>query len=143
MSTREEGDEFDESSFDPLCPGIFFTTDEKMALRRVSRSAFLVKGLGLRVPYTMLAPYLNFLWAKNDPLQISDLQNGCYLVRFRSKLDYEWAIIGGSCMLGDTYPTVHQWFKGFDPWRMEVKTAMAWVQLPDLPIEFYNIMAVK
>ncbi|CAN0928868.1 hypothetical protein LINGRAHAP2_LOCUS36719 [Linum grandiflorum] len=143
MSMREEDDEFDESSFDPLCPDVLFTAEEKTALRRVWRSALVVKGLGRRVPYTLLAPRLNFLWAKNGPLQISDLQNGCYLVRFRSKVDYEGAISGGPWMLGDTYLTVHQWFKGFDPWKTEVKTAMAWVQLPDLPIEFYNTMAVK
>ncbi|CAN0928867.1 hypothetical protein LINGRAHAP2_LOCUS36719 [Linum grandiflorum] len=89
MSMREEDDEFDESSFDPLCPDVLFTAEEKTALRRVWRSALVVKGLGRRVPYTLLAPRLNFLWAKNGPLQISDLQNGCYLVRFRSKVDYE------------------------------------------------------
>ncbi|CAN0826592.1 hypothetical protein LINGRAPRIM_LOCUS2308 [Linum grandiflorum] len=46
-------------------------------------------------------------------------------------------------MLGETYLTVHQWHKGFNPWTSEVKTTMAWVQLPDLPIEFYNPIAVK
>ncbi|CAN0875334.1 hypothetical protein LINGRAHAP2_LOCUS10770 [Linum grandiflorum] len=46
---------------------------------------------------------------EEDPLcpQISDLKNGCYLVRFRSQEDYKWAITGGPWMLGDTYLTVH------------------------------------
>ncbi|CAN0912348.1 hypothetical protein LINGRAHAP2_LOCUS27330 [Linum grandiflorum] len=45
-------------------------------------------------------------------------------------------------MLGDTYLTVHRWFKGFDLWTTKVTTTLVWVELPDLPIEFYNPEAV-
>ncbi|CAN0826628.1 hypothetical protein LINGRAHAP2_LOCUS743 [Linum grandiflorum] len=46
-------------------------------------------------------------------------------------------------MLGETYLTVHQWYRGFNPWTSEVSTTIVWVQLSDLPIEFYNTLAVK
>ncbi|CAI0381166.1 unnamed protein product [Linum tenue] len=46
-------------------------------------------------------------------------------------------------MLGDTYLTVHRWFKGFNPWKSPIKSTMVWVQLPELPIEFFHPMAVK
>ncbi|CAN0918879.1 hypothetical protein LINGRAHAP2_LOCUS31137 [Linum grandiflorum] len=46
-------------------------------------------------------------------------------------------------MLGETYLTVHQWTKFFNHRTTDVKTTMAWVQLPDLPIEFFNPVAVK
>ncbi|CAN0917639.1 hypothetical protein LINGRAHAP2_LOCUS30426 [Linum grandiflorum] len=45
-------------------------------------------------------------------------------------------------MLRETYLIVHHWFKGFNPWTTQVTKAMAWVQLLDLPIEFYNPVAV-
>ncbi|CAN0917327.1 hypothetical protein LINGRAHAP2_LOCUS30229 [Linum grandiflorum] len=45
-------------------------------------------------------------------------------------------------MLGDAYLNVHHWFKGFNPWKSEIKKTMVWVTLPDLPIEFYNQVAV-
>ncbi|CAN0838465.1 hypothetical protein LINGRAHAP2_LOCUS2165 [Linum grandiflorum] len=45
-------------------------------------------------------------------------------------------------MLGDTYLTMHRWFKGFDPWTTKVTTIMVWVEMSDLPIEFYNPEAV-
>ncbi|CAN0904379.1 hypothetical protein LINGRAHAP2_LOCUS23067 [Linum grandiflorum] len=66
------------------------------------RSTLVVKGLGRRIPYSVLAPRLNFHWARDGPLKKSDLQNGCYLVRFKSKQDYEWAIVGGPWMLAVT-----------------------------------------
>ncbi|CAN0829580.1 hypothetical protein LINGRAPRIM_LOCUS3002 [Linum grandiflorum] len=46
-------------------------------------------------------------------------------------------------MLGDTYLTVHRWFREFDPWTTKITTTMVWEELPDLPIEFYNPVAVK
>ncbi|CAN0905673.1 hypothetical protein LINGRAHAP2_LOCUS23805 [Linum grandiflorum] len=140
--SREEDDEVNEEDDDPLCPQICFTAAEKNSFRRAWRSALVVNGLGRNVPYIPLERRLNAIWARNGQIQISDLKNGCYLVRFRCQEDYEWAINGGPWLLGDTYLTVHRWFKGFDPWRTTIKTTMVWVELPDLPIEFYNPIAV-
>ncbi|CAI0455976.1 unnamed protein product [Linum tenue] len=70
------------------------------------------------------------------------MKNGCFLVRFRSHKDYELACSEGPWLLGDTYLTVFRWYKGFNPWKVEVKSTPVWVQLPDLPIEFFNAEAV-
>ncbi|CAN0846803.1 hypothetical protein LINGRAHAP2_LOCUS4629, partial [Linum grandiflorum] len=67
--------------------------------RRAWRSALVVKGLGRNVPYILLERRLNAIWARNSQIQISDLKNGCYLVRFRCQEDYEWAINGGPWLL--------------------------------------------
>ncbi|CAN0840031.1 hypothetical protein LINGRAHAP2_LOCUS2722 [Linum grandiflorum] len=104
---REEDDVLDEEEIDSLCPPILFTTTEKTSFRRAWWSALMVKGLGCKVPYLSLASRLNYLWARNGPLLISDLRNDCFLVRFRCREDYDLAISGGPWMLGDTYLTVH------------------------------------
>ncbi|CAN1238584.1 hypothetical protein LINGRAPRIM_LOCUS2138 [Linum grandiflorum] len=139
----KEEDEMSEDEDDPLCPAIRFTAAEKISLRREWRSASVIKGFDQRVPYLPLACRLNFLWAKQGDIQIFDLSNSCYLVRFREKTDYEIAITGGPWMLGDTYLTVHRWHKGFNPWTAEVNKTLVWVQLPDLPVEFYHLSTVK
>ncbi|CAN0831000.1 hypothetical protein LINGRAPRIM_LOCUS3446 [Linum grandiflorum] len=139
---KEDDDELDTEDDDPLCPQICFTAAEKAGFRRPWRSALAVKGLDRKVPYLPLARRLNYLWAKHGHIQISDLKNGCYMIRFRCQEDYEGAIMGGPWLLGDTYLTVHRWFKGFDPWTTSVTTTMVWVTLPYLPIEFYNLVVV-
>ncbi|CAN0918489.1 hypothetical protein LINGRAHAP2_LOCUS30895 [Linum grandiflorum] len=136
--TREEDDELDDEEFDTLCPSIQFTAAEKSSFRREWRSALVVKGFGRKVWYLPLARRLNQLWGHEGALQISDLNNGCYLVRFRERVDYEREISGGPWLLGDTYLTVPRWYKGFNPWKTEVKSTILWVQLPDLPIDFYH-----
>ncbi|CAI0553062.1 unnamed protein product [Linum tenue] len=70
------------------------------------------------------------------------MNNGCFLVRFRNQKDYELAIEKGPWLLSETYLTVNRWFKGFNPWKATVKSTIVWVQLPDLPIEFFNVEAV-
>ncbi|CAN0858702.1 hypothetical protein LINGRAHAP2_LOCUS7412 [Linum grandiflorum] len=82
-ATREEDDTLDDDEEDPLCPSILFTAAENVSFRRVWRSALVVRGLGRRIPYLPLARRLNSLWAKQGPLQISDLRNGFFLVRFK------------------------------------------------------------
>ncbi|CAN0875114.1 hypothetical protein LINGRAHAP2_LOCUS10643 [Linum grandiflorum] len=139
---RAENEEIGDEEDDPLCPPIIFSAAEKARFRREWRSALIVKGLGRKVSYLPPARRLNYLWAKHGEIQITDMQNGCYLVRFREKDDYEAAVAGGPWLLGDTYLTVHRWHKEFKPWNAEVKTAMAWVQLLDLLVEFYHPEAV-
>ncbi|CAN0876053.1 hypothetical protein LINGRAHAP2_LOCUS11083 [Linum grandiflorum] len=140
-ASREEDDEFEEED-DLMCPSILFTAMEKASFRREWRSALVVKGLDCRVAFLPLTRRLNSIWAKQGDIQISDLNNGCFLVRFLEKSDYEIAVTGGSWMLGETYLTVHRWHKGFNPWNANVITTLVWVQLPDLSVELHHPTAV-
>ncbi|CAI0406261.1 unnamed protein product [Linum tenue] len=142
QAEKEDDDQVGEEEQNPLCPTIPFTAAEKIRWRREWRSALVVKGLGRNVPYIPLVRRLNSLWRKHGELQVSDMKNGCYLVRFRHREDYELAVNSGPWLLGNTYLTVSRWYKGFNPWKSVVKSAMVWVQLPELPIEFINKEAV-
>ncbi|CAL1389095.1 unnamed protein product [Linum trigynum] len=139
---KEEDDFIPEEEKDPTCPTVLFSAAQKIRWRREWRSALVVRGLGRKVPYLPLARRLNFLWARHGKISISDMKNSCFLVKFKSKLDYELATYGGPWMMGDTYLAVHRWFKGFNPWTSEITSTMVWVQLPDLPVEFINKEAV-
>ncbi|CAI0540349.1 unnamed protein product, partial [Linum tenue] len=139
---KEEDDVIDEESYDPRCPPVLFTAAQKIKWRREWRSTLIVKGLGRDVPYIPLAKRLNYLLARHGDIQISDLQNGCFLVKFRDQRDYQLAAEGGPWLMGDTYLTVHWWYKEFNLWKATVKSAIVWVQLPYLPIEFFNAEAV-
>ncbi|CAL1383061.1 unnamed protein product [Linum trigynum] len=132
---REEDDYASEGEYDPTCPTVLFSAAEKRSFRRDWRSALVVRGLGRNVPFNLLSPRLHQLWAKHGGLQISDMQNGCYLIRFRKKEDYEAAISGGPWTLGDTYLPVHRWYRGFDPWTAVTKSTMIWATDPCMPMQ--------
>ncbi|CAL1353413.1 unnamed protein product [Linum trigynum] len=106
QAEKEDDDECDGMEHNPNCPTIPFTAAENIRWRREWRSALVVKGLGRRVPFLPLSQRMNSLWGKHGELKISDMKNGCFLVRFRHQDDYEAAINEGPWLLGDTYLTV-------------------------------------
>ncbi|CAL1356231.1 unnamed protein product [Linum trigynum] len=123
MVREQENDDYiPKEKQNPACPTVLFTAAQKIRWRRKWRSVLVVRGLGNKVSYVPLARKLNYLWARHGNIQITDMKNGCFLVRFESKVDYELATYGGPWLLGDTYMAVHCWFKGFNQWTSEVKS---------------------
>ncbi|CAL1410689.1 unnamed protein product [Linum trigynum] len=145
VTDREKEEEeyvVDEEDEDPRCSSPLFIVEQKIKWRREWRSALVVQGLGRRVPFLPLARRLNSLWAKHGDIQISDMLNICFFIRSRSKQDYDYALEGGPWTLGDSYLAVHRWYKGFNPWTVKVRNMLVWVQLLEIPVEFFNREAV-
>ncbi|CAN1787955.1 Putative ribonuclease H protein At1g65750 [Linum perenne] len=85
---------------------------------------------------------LEFLWARSGPIQVSDLDNRLFLVRFAQEKDYRVAAFGGPWKIYDFYIAVAQWSPSFneeDPF----KSILTWVRLPKLPIQYFNQVAVE
>ncbi|CAN1836501.1 hypothetical protein LINPERHAP1_LOCUS34792 [Linum perenne] len=57
---------------------------------------------------------LDYLWAKSGPIQVSDLSNNFFLVRFASQEDYSTAAFKGPWKIYDYYITVSQWSPSFN-----------------------------
>ncbi|CAL1387431.1 unnamed protein product [Linum trigynum] len=94
---------------DPRCPTICFTKGEWRSYRREWRSAIVVKALGRSFPYLVIARRFNLLWARNGPIQVTNIRaNGFLFMRFTHKIDYEYALTGGPWMLGDHYLTTQK-----------------------------------
>ncbi|CAN1299172.1 Uncharacterized protein At4g02000 [Linum perenne] len=85
---------------------------------------------------------LEYLWAKSGPIQVSDLSNNFYLVRFSCKEDYSSAAFKGPWKIYNYYITVSQWSPSFND-EAPIKTIMTWVRLPKLPIHYFNEVAVS
>ncbi|CAL1410590.1 unnamed protein product [Linum trigynum] len=89
-----------------------------------------------------MAKRLNMLWARNDTIQITNRTNGYYFIRFTNKLEYEATLTGGPWLIGDHYITTQKWKKSFNPKTCKIASTLAWIHLPDLPIELFNPKAV-
>ncbi|CAN1188305.1 Putative ribonuclease H protein At1g65750 [Linum perenne] len=85
---------------------------------------------------------LEFLWARSGPIQVSNLDNRLFLVRFAQEKDYRVAAFGGPWKIYDFYIAVAQWSPSFneeDPF----KSILTWVRLPKLPIQYFNQVTVE
>ncbi|CAN1753238.1 Putative ribonuclease H protein At1g65750 [Linum perenne] len=85
---------------------------------------------------------LEYRWAKARRIQVSDLANNFYMVRFSEEDDYQHALFDGPWKFFDYYITVACWSPDFNE-DAPIQKIMTWVKLPKLPIQFFNQLAVE
>ncbi|CAN1146013.1 hypothetical protein LINPERHAP2_LOCUS15006 [Linum perenne] len=126
----------------PRCPRIAFTDDEVKSFCQPWSKALVVKVLERSFSFLAMKRRLEFLWARSGAIQVSDLDNSLFLVRFAQEKDYKATAFGGPWKIFDYYIAVAQWSPSFseeDPF----KTILTWVRLPKLPIQYFNQVAVQ
>ncbi|CAN1188819.1 hypothetical protein LINPERHAP2_LOCUS39561 [Linum perenne] len=126
----------------PRCPKIRFSEEEIAAFYRPWTKALVVRVLEKSFSYPFLKRRLEQLWAKAGHIQVSDLSNEFFLVRFSSADDYQRAMLNGPWKIFDYYITVARWSPDFNEDEPHGKT-LTWVRLPKLPIHFFNHTAVN
>ncbi|CAN1122476.1 hypothetical protein LINPERPRIM_LOCUS2738 [Linum perenne] len=77
---------------------------------------------------------LESIWAKGGHIQVSDLSNDFFLVRFSDGDDYYRVAFQGPWKIYDYYITVARWTPNFN----EEDPILMWVRLPKFPIHFFN-----
>ncbi|CAN0918671.1 hypothetical protein LINGRAHAP2_LOCUS31003 [Linum grandiflorum] len=70
------------------------------------------------------------------------MSNCCYAVRFSSKEDYLKAAFGGPWKIFDYYIVVSIWTPDFNV-NQPIRKILTWIQLLDLPLHYFNDLAVS
>ncbi|CAN1184327.1 hypothetical protein LINPERHAP2_LOCUS36911 [Linum perenne] len=92
----------DDEAENPRCPKIRFTEKEIAEFYKPWSKALVVKVLERSFVYPMLKRRLEFLWAREGHIQVSDLSNDFFLVRFSNDDDYNRAAFKGPWKLSVT-----------------------------------------
>ncbi|KAF7833066.1 uncharacterized protein G2W53_015399 [Senna tora] len=140
LSDSEESSEGeDDSSFDP-CPKLKFSQEELDEWCRPWKMTLIVHLMGRSVGVTFMKNRLEKLWKRDGELTIIDLELGFYAVSFTHQSDFLYAYQEGPWMVADHYLVVQRWRPNFCPKDAnEVTRIAAWVRIPSLPLEFYNV----
>ncbi|CAN1128928.1 hypothetical protein LINPERPRIM_LOCUS17143 [Linum perenne] len=85
----------DDGSANPRCPRISFSPDEIRSFYKPWSKALVVKVLERSFAYPVIKRRLESLWARAGHIQVSDMTNAFFLVRFSDDDDYQRAIFGG------------------------------------------------
>lgn len=83
-----------------FAPHVLATLNQKMGL------AVVVKLLGRRISYRHLRLQLQHLWKPGGPFKLTDLDENCFIVRFKEDPDYQNALLGGPWMIFGHYLAV-------------------------------------
>ncbi|CAN1120568.1 hypothetical protein LINPERHAP2_LOCUS272 [Linum perenne] len=79
----------------PRCPKVVFSEDELKSFYRPWSKALVVKVLERSFSFGAVKRRLESLWARNGSIQVSDVANSYFLVRFSDPDDYQGAAFGG------------------------------------------------
>ncbi|KAI9087981.1 hypothetical protein K1719_030311 [Acacia pycnantha] len=107
-------------------------------------NSLIIKVLGASFPTYVIRDRINRMWHPNDALKLIPLSNGYYILSFSNKEDREYAFQEGPWMIEDHYLIVQRWRPNFSPWKADLQCIIAaWVRLPDVPFEFYNVESLR
>ncbi|KAL0431507.1 UNVERIFIED_CONTAM: hypothetical protein Sradi_0776700 [Sesamum radiatum] len=97
-------------------------------------------------PYPSSLPNIQFSLEETQKVSFSLGKNshckGHYLLKFKNPDDYFVALAGGPWFLFNSYVHVQQWKPWFSPSEEPPKTIFLWIQLPQLPIEYFHVDAL-
>ncbi|KAI9081383.1 hypothetical protein K1719_036646 [Acacia pycnantha] len=133
-SRREEGK-----------PGkLEFTAEEYTTWCLPWMNSLIIKVLGAHFPTYIIRDRINRMWRPKDPLKLIPLRNGYYIVSFSNREDKEYSFQEGPWMIDDHYLIIQRWRPNFNPWKADLQCNIAaWIRLPDVPFEFYNIESLR
>ncbi|CAN1218809.1 hypothetical protein LINPERPRIM_LOCUS1435 [Linum perenne] len=92
----------EDAEINPSCPKVSFSEDELRLFFRPWSKALVVKVLEKTFSFGAVKRRLETLWAKNGSIQVSDIANSFFLVRFANPDDYHHAAFNGPWQLAIT-----------------------------------------
>ena len=82
---------------------------------------------------------LKVKWALRGYFLLIDNGREYYVTPFTNTEDYEHVMTNGHWMLGDNYLVLREWVPNFVPKEDNIMHLMAWVRIPNLSVEYFNI----
>ncbi|XP_019259782.1 PREDICTED: uncharacterized protein LOC109237845 [Nicotiana attenuata] len=119
------------------------STQDKERLYQSWKQAIIIKLLGKRLGYVQLRDRIHRLWRSAEALNLIDLGNDFYVIKFESQEIYNKALQQSPWFIGSQYLSIRQWEPKFDPYEAKEITTTIWIRLQDLPTEFYDFTILK
>ncbi|XP_061340122.1 uncharacterized protein LOC133286691 [Gastrolobium bilobum] len=105
--------------------------------------AIFVKLLGKRVSIAFMKKKLENMWAREGIIFVTDLENDYFLVRFEDQKDMDFSFTAGPWLIFDHYLAIRSWEPDFQPFQAAINRIVAWIRLPEFPLEYVNTELVK
>ncbi|XP_015950050.1 uncharacterized protein LOC107474919 [Arachis duranensis] len=138
---EDEEEDIDDIIVKKMANGLFNVVIGERVQRELRKEwweTFIVKLLGRKVSLVVLKRRLEIMWGKNGSLDVIDLGNDFFLVRFYNSGDLDFALMEGPWKILDHYLTVQMWKPDFNPSTATIDKIAAWIHLPELAIEYYH-----
>ncbi|KAL4320218.1 hypothetical protein GQ457_18G015180 [Hibiscus cannabinus] len=119
-------------------PEIWFSNRVHDAIDAKLEKSMIIRLLDRAIGYRALWNRIVALWRPNGEINLIDLDNGYYLVRFAVEDDFHKVFAGGPWVIYGSYLTVQPWNRFFNTDEVHPSHIMVWVRLPKLPYRYYT-----
>ncbi|KAL4388825.1 hypothetical protein GQ457_09G008060 [Hibiscus cannabinus] len=119
-------------------PSIQFSDRVHDQVDRNMRNDIIVRLLGRNIGYKSLWSRMHAIWKPVGDIQLIDLDNSYFLVRFAAEKDYTKVLTEGPWTIYGSYLTVQPWSRKFSTSENYPSQVIVWVRLPGLPFRYYT-----
>ena len=112
--------------------------ETKIRIRKPWSNALIIKLYGRTVGFHVLQNKLNILWKPVGRLDVVDLGEDFYSVRFSLREDMEVVLKNGPWFIAGHFLSIRPWEPFFKPACACVSSIATWVRLHGLPLELYE-----
>jgi hypothetical protein len=102
------------------------------------KDALVVKLLGKSLGFNIMKTKLETIWALTGGIDLMDVGNSFYMVKFDGEEDKAKVINGGPWMIYDHYLAVRQWSPTFNAATAIIDKTMVWIRIPSLNLVYYD-----
>ncbi|KAI9106540.1 hypothetical protein K1719_022068 [Acacia pycnantha] len=114
-------------------PTFKFSEKTKKRLFRAWRKVVIIKLLDKTIGYKALLSRLQPWWAKKGVINLINIGNGYFVVKFTNREDFLNALTGGSWMIYDHYLTMRPWVPNFIPTKAKVDKSLSSEKMDSQP----------
>ncbi|KAL4291177.1 hypothetical protein GQ457_14G014560 [Hibiscus cannabinus] len=119
-------------------PTVKFSDKVHDQIDRNMRNSVIIRLLGRKIGFKALLSRIIALWKPFRELQLIDLENDYFLVKFSKETDFAKVLTGGPWTVYGSYLTVQPWNRTFMTSEKYPSHVVVWVRLPSLPYRYYS-----
>ncbi|CAL8098266.1 unnamed protein product [Prunus armeniaca] len=127
----------------PYGPSIRFSDHVKNKIYRPWKNSVIIQFVGKTHTYNFVFARLKQRWRLKGPMQLVDLDNGFFIVRFVLEEDMLCMLTGGPWVVAGQYVAVQKWRPNFCAAEEHVSRITVWVRLSGMGVEFFNSETIK
>ena len=115
----------------------------KFNMRAQWVNALIIKVVGKTMGYHFISLRVMSLWKPSGRMDCVEMEKCLFLLHFSLKEDYERVLKDGPWFVGGHYLSIRNWEPNFKPSTASVTSVVVWIRLPELPIEYYELLILR
>nr|POF08943.1 uncharacterized protein CFP56_22816 [Quercus suber] len=113
-----------------LCEGmvaVSLSKEEKVRIRGPWGNAIIVKAFGRKVGFLFLSTKLRSMWRPSGRMDVIDLGNEFFLVKFELQSDLDVVLKGGPWFVGQQFLAIRKWEPEFKAEEASLSSVAVWI----------------